>query len=80
MPQTVRIAFAVFFIASPLSHAPPGALRLQLRHVAEQAARLRQQLGGTALFLCQENPALGAGGSEALIAVQLDKKTPFGVD
>lgn len=28
-------------------------------------------------FLYYENPTLGVGGSEALIAIQLDKKTPF---
>ena len=32
-----------------------------------------------AAFLYIENPTLGVGGSEALKAVELDKKTPFGV-
>ena len=32
-----------------------------------------------AVFLYIENPTLGVGGSEALKAVELDKKTPFGV-
>ena len=35
-------------------------------------------IGGTH-FLYIENPTLGVGGSEALKAVELDKKTPFGV-
>ena len=30
-------------------------------------------------YLYIENPTLGVGGSEALKAVELDKKTPFGV-
>ena len=30
-------------------------------------------------LLYYENPTLGVGGSEALIAIQLDRKTPFGV-
>ena len=30
-------------------------------------------------FLYIENPTLGVGGSEALKAMKLDKKTPFGV-
>ena len=29
-------------------------------------------------FLSYENPTLGVGGSEALKAIQQDKKTPFG--
>jgi len=36
------------------------------------------QLGGR--FLYNENPALGAGGSEALLAMEQDKKTPFDVE
>ena len=31
-------------------------------------------------FLYEENPALGAGGSETLIAMGQDKKTPFDVE
>ena len=34
---------------------------------------------GQPCFLYNENPALGAGGSEALIAIKQDKKTPFDV-
>ena len=40
----------------------------------------RPSAKGGPLLLKKENPTLGVGGSEALIAIQLDKKTPFGVD
>ena len=32
------------------------------------------------VFLYNENPALGAGGSEALLAMGQDKETPFDVE
>jgi len=35
---------------------------------------------GVVFFLYNENPALGAGGSEALLAMGQDKKTPFDVE
>ena len=40
---------------------------------------LKETADRLSLFLYYENPTLGVGGSEALIAIQLDKKTPFGV-
>ena len=42
--------------------------------------RGRLPRGNPGEFLYTENPALGAGGSEAFIAVGEDKKTPFDVE